>query len=186
MFGLGYVGCVTAACLADEGHEIYGVDVNPIKVDMINQGQCPIVEKGLDTLIARVVGAGRLTATTLASAAIDQSVMSLVCVGTPSRENGSLDLQYLVRSSEEIGQALARTDAHHVVVIRSTVLPGTVHNCLIPVLERHSGRSAGDGFGVCVNPEFLREGSSLADFYDPPYTLIGEHVTHDRGTRSPP
>jgi GDP-mannose 6-dehydrogenase len=174
IFGLGYVGCVSAACLASQGHQVIGVDVNPLKVEMINAGQSPIIEAGVDQLIGQAVAAGNLWATPDAGEAIAKADLSLVCVGTPSNENGSLDLRYVRRVADEIGQALAGQTHYHVVAVRSTVLPGTVANEVIPLLEEASGRRAGEDFGVCSNPEFLREGSAVADFYQPPITLIGQ------------
>jgi GDP-mannose 6-dehydrogenase len=173
VFGLGYVGCVSAACLADAGNEVVGVDVNPTKVEIINAGKSPIVEAGIDALIAEVVTAGRLVATTDSARAIRDSELSLVCVGTPSNQNGSLDLRHVQQVCREIGAALKTRDERHVVVIRSTMLPGTVQNTVVPALEETSGKKAVTDFGICINPEFLREGSSIKDYYAPPFTLIG-------------
>ena len=173
VFGLGYVGCVSAACFAREGHEVTGVDVSPVKVGIVNEGRSPIVEEGVGELIAEMVAAGRLRATTDGAAAVADTEVSLVCVGTPSRPNGSLDLTYVERVCQQIGAALASKAARHTVVVRSTMLPGTVAATVTPALEAASGKRAGEDFGVCVNPEFLREGSSLKDFYSPPFTLIG-------------
>lgn len=173
VFGLGYVGCVSAACLAKEGHIVIGVDVNPGKVEMINTGTSPIVEAGLGELLSEVVQSNRLSATTDATSAVHHSDVSLVCVGTPSNQNGSLDLSYVVRVCEEIGAALKDKSERHVIVMRSTMLPGTIENVVIPALEESSGKHANKDFGVCINPEFLREGTSLKDFYAPPFTLIG-------------
>ena len=173
VFGLGYVGCVSAACFAKEGHEVVGVDVNPTKVEIINDGRSPIVEPGMDELIAEVVAAGRLRATTAAKEAIESSDVSLVCVGTPSAPNGSLNLTYVKRVCEEIGAAIEGKSRPHTVVIRSTMLPGTIEGVVVPTLEIYSGKKVGRDIGICINPEFLREGSSLADFYSPPFTLIG-------------
>jgi GDP-mannose 6-dehydrogenase len=173
VFGLGYVGCVSAACFAKEGHDVTGVDVNPTKVGIINRGESPIVEAGLAELIREVVAGGRLRATTKTEDAIQSSEVSLVCVGTPSNPNGSLDLTYVERVCQEIGAALQAKPAPHTVVIRSTMLPGTIESIVVPTLEKHSGKEAGKDFGVCLNPEFLREGTSLKDFYAPPFTLIG-------------
>src|SRR5437868_5003449 len=158
VFGLGYVGSVSAASFAADGHEVVGVDVNPSKVAAINAGRSPIVEPGLDAALASSVADGRLRATTDTTEAIRETEVSLLCVGTPSRKNGSLDLTYLTRVSEQIGAALRDKSSYHVVVVRSTVLPGTTHDVIIPTLERASGRKYGDGFGVSVNPEFMREG----------------------------
>jgi len=173
VFGIGYVGCVSAVCFAKEGHDVIGVDVNPTKVEIINSGNSPIVEPGIGELMKEAVNAGRLRATTRINEAVNQSEISLVCVGTPSNANGSLDLRYITRVCEEIGAALKTMQARHVVVMRSTMLPGTIENVVMPSLERTSGKKAGKDFGVCINPEFLREGSSLKDFYAPPFTLIG-------------
>ena len=173
VFGLGYVGCVSAACFAREGHEVVGVDVNATKVGIINEGRSPIVEAGINELIGEMVASKRLRATTDTHDAVRNSEVSLVCVGTPSNANGSLDLKYVRRVCEEIGQALEGKQGAHVVVIRSTMLPGTIERVVVPALEASSGKRAGRDFGVCINPEFLREGTSLKDFYAPPFTLIG-------------
>jgi len=173
IFGIGYVGCVSAACFARAGHEVIGVDLNPTKVGIINSGKSPIVEQGIDELIAEMVQAGRLRATTCATEAVKSSEISLVCVGTPSNANGSLDLNHVTHVCQEIGAALKNKSERHTVVIRSTMLPGTVESVVIPTLEQHSGKRANADFGVCINPEFLREGSSLKDFDCPPFTLIG-------------
>src|SRR6185503_17532369 len=173
IFGLGYVGSVSAACLADGGFDVVGVDVSPIKVDMITAGHSPIVEEGLEELVARAVASGRLTATTDAVQAVRDTDVSLICVGTPSNPNGSLDLTAVQRVAETIGQAMRDKDQRHTVVVRSTMLPGSTDDRVIPALERQSGKKAVDDFGVGYNPEFLREGSSLRDFADPPFTIIG-------------
>jgi len=175
IFGLGYVGSVSVGCLAALGHDVIGVDVNPLKVDMINAGQSPVIEAGLGALIAEGVKANQLKAITNASEAIIASDVSLVCVGTPSDDNGDLNLIYVERVCQEIGQALSRKDGYHVVVVRSTMLPGSTEERVIPALERSSGRQAGRGFGVSLNPEFLREGTAVHDFHHPPFTLIGQY-----------
>lgn len=183
VFGLGYVGCVSAASFAGDGHNVVGVDVNADKVASINAGRSPIVEPGLDALLERGAADGRLRATTDTVDAIRSTDVSLLCVGTPSRRNGSLDLQYLERVSEQIGRALHDKNSYHVVVVRSTVLPGTTHEVVIPAIERESGKTYGDGFGVSVNPEFLREGTALKDFRKPPLTLVGHnHAADASGT----
>src|SRR5215210_2944614 len=183
VFGLGYVGCVSAASFAGDGHQVVGVDVNADKVAAINAGRSPIVEPGLEELLSRCASEGRLRATTDTAEAIRDSEVLLLCVGTPSRKNGSLDLQYLERVSEQVGAALRDKPSYHVVVVRSTVLPGTTHEVVIPALERASGKTYGDGFGVSVNPEFLREGTALADFRKPPLTLVGHnHAADASGT----
>ena len=173
VFGIGYVGRVSAACFAKAGHEVIGVDLNPTKVEIINSGKSPIVETGIEELISETVSAGRRRATTAPAEAIMNSDVSLVCVGTPSNANGSLDLDHVKGVCEEIGAALRRKLERHTVVIRSTMLPGTVGSLVLTTLEEHSGKQAGRDFGICINPEFLREGSSLKDFYSPPFTLIG-------------
>jgi GDP-mannose 6-dehydrogenase len=174
VWGLGYVGCVSAACFAQAGHEVIGVDVNPLKVEMVNSGRSPIIETDMDRLITEAVEAGHLRATTNAGEAVAATDVSLICVGTPSRDNGALDLRYIRNVANEIGQALSRCDSYHVVAVRSTVLPGTIEKEVIPLLEEASGRRVGSGFGICSNPEFLREGSAVHDFHNPPFTLIGE------------
>ena len=185
VFGLGYVGSVSAASFAADGHEVVGVDVNEQKVQAINDGRSPIVEPGLAELLHRVVGEKRLRATADPREAVHATDLSLVCVGTPSRRNGSLDLSHLRRVCEQIGAALRDKPSYHVVVIRSTVLPGTTHGCVIPALEGASGKRYGIGFGVSVNPEFLREGSALKDFREPPLTLVGHNHAEDAApTRS--
>src|SRR5436853_4722381 len=173
IFGLGYVGCVSAACFARDGHEVIGVEVSPIKVEIINSGRSPIVEPGVDELIQRAVDAGKLRATMDAADAVRESDISLVCVGTPSHHNGSLDLTYIKRACQQIGEAIATKPRHHIVVMRSTMLPGTIEQTVIPTLEIYSGKRAGRDCGVAINPEFLREGTSIADFNNPPFTLIG-------------
>ena len=183
VFGLGYVGCVSAASFAGDGHEVVGVDVNADKVAAINEGRSPIVEPGLDVLLSRCMSEGRLRATTDTADAVHDSDVSLLCVGTPSRKNGSLDLSYLKGVSEKVGTALKDKSSYHVVVVRSTVLPGTTHEVVIPALERASGKKYGEGFGVSVNPEFLREGTALKDFRKPPLTLVGHnHAADASGT----
>ncbi len=174
VFGLGYVGAVSAGCLAHDGHEVVGVDPVPTKVDLINCGQSPIVETDVDEIIAAAVKAGRLRATIDPSHAIRETELSFVCVGTPSQANGNLDLRYIRRICEQIGEALKTKNERHTVVIRSTILPGTMRTIVIPVLEEFSGKKAGVDFGVCNNPEFLREGSAVKDFRNPPKTVIGE------------
>ncbi len=173
IFGIGYVGCVSAACFARAGHEVIGVDVNPTKVDIINSGKSPIVEPEINELIHDVVKEGKLSATTNSAEAIQRSDVSLVCVGTPSKSNGSLNLEHVRQVCKEIGSAIGAKSDRHTVVIRSTMLPGSIESVAVPALEEDSGKKAGIDFGVCVNPEFLREGTSLKDFYSPPFTLIG-------------
>ncbi len=173
VFGLGYVGAVSLACLADNGHEVIGVDVNPLKVNIINEGRSPIIEHGLDELMCKGVESGTIRALTDSREAVHATELSIICVGTPSNANGSLDLRYVQKVSYEIGEALAEKNAYHIVILRSTVLPGTTEEVVIPALEQASGKKCGVDFGVCFNPEFLREGSSIKDFYSPPFTVIG-------------
>ena len=185
IFGLGYVGSVSAGCLAALGHKVIGVDVNRVKVDMINAGQSPVIENGLEDLIAQEVESGRLRADTSADAAIADSDLSLICVGTPSDDvNGSLDLTYVERVCREIGQALAKKPRYHVVIVRSTILPGSTEERVIPILENASEGRAGQDFGIVFNPEFLREGTAVRDFYHPPFTLIGQLGDESTGGQS--
>jgi GDP-mannose 6-dehydrogenase len=158
---------------------VIGVDVADAKVQSINEGRSPIVEKGLEELIKSNAANGRLRATTSTADAVRDTDISLICVGTPSRKNGSLDLTYLKRVAEQIGSALKSKNSYHVVVVRSTVLPGTTHDIVIPALERTSGKQYGTGFGVTVNPEFLREGTAIHDFRNPPLTLVGHNYQSD-------
>lgn len=174
VFGLGYVGTVSAGCLANDGHEVLGVDPFPTKVDLINKGHSPIIEADIGEIIASNAKSGRLRATDDQAKAIRETDLSFVCVGTPSQTNGNLDLSYISRVCEQIGLALKTKSTRHTVIIRSTILPGTMHKIVIPVLEEFSGKKAGKDFGVCHNPEFLREGSAVKDFNAPPKTVIGE------------
>ncbi|AGZ35878.1 MAG: nucleotide sugar dehydrogenase [Pseudomonas sp.] len=174
IFGLGYVGAVCAACLSARGHTVLGVDISPAKIDLINQGKSPIVEPGLEALLLDGVSKGRLRGTTDVQAAIFATDLSLLCVGTPSKKNGDLDLVYMEAVCREIGTALRYKAGRHTVVVRSTVLPGTVKNVVIPILEAASGKKAGEDFGVAVNPEFLRESTAIKDYDFPAMTVIGE------------
>jgi GDP-mannose 6-dehydrogenase len=180
VIGLGYVGTVVAGCLAKSGHEVIGVDVQPDKVGLVNAGKSPIIEPEIDAIIEDRVATGHLTATTNLEAAVALTDIVLVCVGTPGHANGRIDLTHLKRVCEEIGAALRTHPGAPVVVIRSTVPPGTTRNVLVPLLEAASGGSAGVEFGVCFNPEFLREGTAVHDFYDPPQTVLGE-LNHASG-----
>jgi GDP-mannose 6-dehydrogenase len=173
IFGLGYVGTVSAGCLASDGHHVIGVDPNRTKVGLVNAGQTPIIEKDIGEMIANAVRDRRLSATSDVQEAVIGSELSLVCVGTPSQLNGNLDLSHVRKVCEEIGAAM-RQKSWHVVVIRSTMLPGSMRGIVIPTLEEFSGKKAGVGFGVCQNPEFLREGTAVWDYYNPPKTVIGE------------
>jgi GDP-mannose 6-dehydrogenase len=174
IFGLGYVGAVSAGCLATDGHQVFGLDPNETKVDLINKGRTPIIEKDIGEMIASAVKNGKLRATTDVREAVMNSDISLICVGTPSQLNGNLDLSYVRRVCEEIGLVLKEKSAFHVVAGRSTMLPGSMRNVVIPTLEACSGKKAGVDFGVCNNPEFLREGTAVYDYYNPPKTVIGE------------
>ena len=173
VFGLGYVGVVSAACLVRDGHDVLGVDPNAVKVGFLRQGKSPIVEPGLDELIAAAAAAGRLSAGSDPAAAVAQCDVLMVCVGTPGQANGSLDLSFVRRVVQQIGEQLAGAAAYKVVVIRSTLLPGSMQSVVIPILEESSRRKAGQDFGVCINPEFLREGSAIYDYDHPPKTVIG-------------
>lgn len=174
IFGLGYVGCVSAACFANDGHEVIGVDVDAKKLQAISQGRSPVVEPGLDEMVCQSTREGRLRVTQNTEEAVQNSEVSLVCVGTPSSPNGSLKTEYVENVVRDIGKALRDKEAYHVVVIRSTVLPGTVEEQVLPLLELYSGKRAGEDFGLSMNPEFLRESSAVADYYNPPYVVIGE------------
>ena len=175
VFGMGYVGSVTAACFAAQGHSVVGVDVNPNKVKMLNAGQAPLVEPSLGDLISEAVRAGRLRATTDAGEAVQASELSLICVGTPSLKSGRLDLSGVERVAGSLGVALAAKQGFHTIAIRSTILPGTIDTLVLPTLEARSGKRASTDFAVCYNPEFMREGTAVADFYAPPLTVIGAH-----------
>ncbi|PTQ71748.1 GDP-mannose 6-dehydrogenase [Pseudomonas sp. GV071] len=174
IFGLGYVGAVCAGCLSARGHEVVGVDVSTAKIDLINNGKSPIVEPGLEALLQQGIDTGRLRGTTDVAGAIRDTELSMLCVGTPSKKNGDLELDYIESVCREIGFVLRDKTQRHTVVVRSTVLPGTVKNVVIPILEDCSGKKAGVDFGVAVNPEFLRESTAIKDYDHPPMTVIGE------------
>jgi len=173
VFGLGYVGAVSVACLARDGHDVVGVDVDPLKLDLIRQGLSPIVEEGMQALMDRVVRAGKVTVTADAREAVARSDVSFLCVGTPSRPNGSQDLTALERLCAQLGEALREKNGWHDFVVRSTVLPGTIEEVVTPRIERASGRREGTDFGVGFQPEFLREASSIRDYDNPPFTVVG-------------
>ena len=172
IFGLGYVGTVSAVCLAESGHRIIGVDVNSFKVESINQGKSPIVEPGVDEMLHRALSQGSLSATTDVAGAVMNTDISLLCVGTPSNANGSLNLDQVMRVCEQIGGVLKSKTGYHGIAVRSTVLPGTIER-VIEVIEQSSGKIAGKDFGVASNPEFLRAGTSIIDFQTPPFTVVG-------------
>lgn len=174
VFGLGYVGCVSAACLVRDGHEVVGVDVNSQKLELIRAGRAPVIEPGLDGLVAEAVRSGGLRVCHDTQTAVIDSDLSLICVGTPGNGNGSLNVRCVENVCGEIGTALAAKAGYHVVVFRSTVLPGTVRRRMIPLLESRSRKRAGADFGVCMNPEFLREGSAIRDYCHPSQVVIGE------------
>ncbi len=174
VLGLGYVGAVSAGCLAKEGHEVIGVDPERTKVDLINAGRSPIIEKDLGEIIAEQAAAGRLRATTALEEAVRSTDLVFVCVGTPSQPNGGIDLKYVRRVCEQVGKAIATHPGAPVVVMRSTMLPGTMREVVIPILEKASQKKAGEEFGLCINPEFLRESTAVHDYAHPPKTVIGE------------
>jgi GDP-mannose 6-dehydrogenase len=173
VFGLGYVGSVTAACLAKNGHFVVGIDIKKEKVEMINEGKSSVFEKGLEDLIREVVASGKLKATISVDEAIENTEISLICVGTPSNLDGSINLEHIKRVCSDIGRTLKTKSKFHVVVIRSTIMPGTTENILIPLLERESGKKVFIDFGIGVNPEFMREGHAIYDFYNPERIIIG-------------
>lgn len=173
IFGMGYVGAVSAGCLVRDGHHVVGCDIDQGKLDLMKEGKTPIIEEGMHELIEGAAKSGRLSVTTVAKEAVDQTEISLICVGTPSMKGGGQDLTAVKRLSEQLGEAMKTKDDYHAFVVRSTVLPGTVRNVVIPILEDKSGKKAGEDFGVCFQPEFLREGASIKDYDNPPFTVVG-------------
>jgi GDP-mannose 6-dehydrogenase len=173
VFGLGYVGAVTAACLAKAGHQVVGVDINPEKVAMVNAGTSPVVEPGLEKLLAEVVGGGGLRATISSEKAVHETDLALICVGTPGSPNGRPDLSAIEQVGQGIGHALRHRGSPYTVVLRSTVLPGTTERVLIPAFHEGGGGAVDGAIQIAVNPEFMREGSSLRDFANPPFVLVG-------------
>lgn len=182
IFGLGYVGAVSLACLGRDGHEVTGVDIDQNKLSLISSGKSPIVEAGIMELMQEVVASGRINVTDNAGQAIAATELSFVCVGTPSQPNGSQSLDALIRLSEQIGAALKLKTGPHTIVVRSTVQPGTVEEVVVPIIEEHSGKSAATDFSVCFQPEFLREGSSIKDYDNPPMTVVG--VSNERAAKT--
>ncbi|HSF87010.1 MAG TPA: nucleotide sugar dehydrogenase [Acidimicrobiia bacterium] len=173
IFGLGYVGSVTAGCLTRDGHHVVGVDPNLTKLELLRTGRSPVIEPGLDQLIQSAAEAGRLEGTTSAADAVERTDLAFVCVGTPSQKNGQINLDHVQTVMDQIGSALRERTGRYIVVLRSTVLPGTTRNTVVAALEASSGKTAGVDFDVCFVPEFLREGSAVADYFDPPKTVIG-------------
>jgi GDP-mannose 6-dehydrogenase len=182
IFGLGYVGAVSLACLARDGHQVTGVDIDPGKLDLIRRGLSPIIEEGIQELMRAVVSSGRVKVTTDAAEALMGTDISFICVGTPSSPNGSQDLGAVLRLAEHIGAALKRKNEFHTIVVRSTVQPGTVEGSIGPIIEQASGKRSGTDFGLCFQPEFLREGTSIRDYDDPPFTIVGSNS--ERSTQS--
>jgi GDP-mannose 6-dehydrogenase len=173
VFGLGYVGSVTAACLAHLGNRVVGVDLNPSKVEALESGRSPILEPGLEEIVRVCHQDCRLHATTEVSRAVIDTEMSFISVGTPSQRNGKLDLSGIQHVCQQIGEALKEKLGFHWVILRSTVLPGTTEMVVLPTIEAYSRKKAGADFGVCFVPEFLREGSAVSDFFEPPFTILG-------------
>jgi GDP-mannose 6-dehydrogenase len=173
VLGLGYVGAVSLACLARDGHEVYGVDIDSAKLELVREGRSPIIEEGMQDLMRAVVNGGGVTVTASLREAILATDVSFICVGTPPRPNGNQDLSALLRLAEEIGKVLPEKETRHLIVVRSTVKPGTVDEVIKPLIEATSGLKAGTGFSICFQPEFLREGTSINDYDNPPFTIIG-------------
>ena len=173
VFGLGYVGMVTAVCLAHKGRKVVGVDLSPAKIEALRSGRSPVVEPRISELVAEGSKACRLQASSDAASAVRKTDISFLCVGTPSLRNGKLDLGHIEPVCRQIGEALREKDSFHLVVLRSTVLPGTAESIVVPTLEKSSRKRMGQDFGVCVNPEFMREGTAVADFLEPAITIIG-------------
>lgn len=176
IFGLGYVGAVSLACLARDGHSVIGVDIDPAKLELIRTGNTPVVEEGMVDLMARVAASGRVSVTTDVVQAVMDSDLSLICVGTPSAPNGSQDQSAILNLAHDLGRAMRGKSGDHVFVFRSTLVPGTVEEALRPIIERESGKQDGEGFHVCFQPEFLREGSSISDYDKPPFTIVGANA----------
>ena len=178
IFGLGYVGAVSLACLARDGHKVVGVDVDAAKLALIAEGKTPVVEEGMVELMANVMKSGRVSVTTDVDQAVLGSELSLICVGTPSAPNGSQDLSAMLKLAHDLGRAMRGKTGGHVFVFRSTLVPGTVEDLLRPIMEQESGKRDGEGFHVCFQPEFLREGTSIRDYDRPPFTIVGANSEH--------
>ncbi len=176
IFGLGYVGAVSLACLGRDGHNVVGVDVDQAKLDLIAAGKTPVVEDGMVELMADVVASGKVTVARDVRDAVKRTELSLICVGTPSAQNGSQDQSALLRIAKDLGAAMREKQTPHVFAFRSTVVPGTVEDVLCPIIESESGKKDGVDFHVCFQPEFLREGSSIKDYDKPPYTIVGANA----------
>jgi GDP-mannose 6-dehydrogenase len=178
IFGLGYVGVVSLACLARDGHSVIGVDINDSKLELIRKGQTTVIEPGMAELMKEITSDGRVEVTSDTDQALEDTEVSFVCVGTPSKPNGDQNLDSIVRLAEQLGRALKNKSSYHVIAVRSTVLPGTVEETIKPLIEHHAGKKEGVDFGLCFLPEFLREGSSIQDYDNPPYTVVGSD-SHD-------
>jgi len=176
IFGLGYVGAVSLACLARDGHRVIGVDVDPAKLDLIAAGKTPVVEEGMVQLMANAVASGMVSVTRDTRDAMMRTELSLICVGTPSAPNGSQDQTAMLGLAKDLGAAMREKAAPHVFVFRSTLVPGTVEDVLRPIIESESGKKEGTDFHVCFQPEFLREGSSIRDYDKPPFTVVGANA----------
>jgi len=180
IFGMGYVGAVSMACLARDGHRVIGVDIDPYKLDLIRSGKSPIVEERIQELMADVVASGKITVTHDVTAAVHDSDISFVCVGTPSASNGSQDQRAVLKIARQFAEALKHKHGRHVFVFRSTVVPGTVEDLLVPLIEQDSGKRCNVEFDVCFQPEFLREGTSIQDYDKPPFTIVGTDSDYAR------
>ncbi len=173
IFGLGYVGAVSLACLARDGHTVIGVDIDKAKLELIKAGKTPVVEEGMVDLMANVAASGKLTVTSDVIQAVLDSDVSLICVGTPSAANGSQDQSAIIQIAHDLGRAMRGKTGGHIFIFRSTLVPGTVEDVLLPIVEQESGKREGEGFHICFQPEFLREGTSIRDYDKPPFTIVG-------------
>lgn len=173
IFGLGYVGSVSTACFAAMGHKVIGVDIKEEKNNKINSGESPVFEKGLDKLLRKGINDGKIFATMDTDFAIKNSEVSLVCVGTPSLPDGNINLKYVSKVCEDIGISLSSKDTFHTIIIRSTIPPGTINEILVPLIQKTSGKNLSEDFGIVMNPEFLREGTAIEDFFSPEIIVIG-------------